>query len=167
MKVLLLDIDHTISDAAWRDKMIGVYTWDEYHAEGDKDSPIADTVRLVRDLYGCGWSVIGCTARPEKWRKLTMDWCVRHGVFLDELLMRPTNDFLPSPACKVKMVTEHFKGDYSTIAMIMDDRLDVVTAFRDIGIAAFQVFAKMGSPQLSEEEIGAAIKAQNLREHGV
>jgi hypothetical protein len=165
LKILLLDIDHTVSDAAWRDKMIGVYTWDEYHMEGAKDQPILDTIQLVKDLHSCAWTVIGLTARPEKWRKITMDWCVRHRVPLDELLMRPHNDFLPSPACKVKLVQERFGDDYSSIAMVLDDRLDVVTAFREIGIAAFQVFAKMSHK--SHVDMDVAIAAQNLKERGI
>jgi hypothetical protein len=81
--------------------------------------------------------------------------------------MRPDKNFMPSPACKVHLLEIRFGGDYGEIAMAMDDRADVVAAFREIGITAFQVFAKMGCAQRPQEELDELVRKQNILEHGV
>jgi hypothetical protein len=141
-KVLLMDVDHTVSDAEWRDHMIG--DWDNYYEEQKNDNPISETVAVVRALRQAGWEIVGCTARPEKYRKATVDWLVENCVPFDDLLMRRDGDKRRSPEVKVDLVTEYFGGDFSCVIMCLDDRLDVVEAMRAIGIPSFQVFAKSG-----------------------
>jgi hypothetical protein len=136
--VILVDIDHTLSAAHWRDAMIGG-PWDEYHAASVADPPAHDIAALVRALYNCGYTIIGITARPEKWRKLTMDWLLRHSIPLHSILMRPDAAYHPAPEIKVKLAQEHF-GDalVTCVAFIIDDREDVVAAFRALGITTLQ-----------------------------
>lgn len=141
--IVLIDIDHTLSDATWRDPMIGTTSWDEYHAASANDKPHEDVARLVRYLCASNnYLCVGLTTRPEKWRRLTMDWLLSNSIFLDRLHMRPDDDFRPAP--QVKVETAHALG-LEEIAFILEDREDVVTAFKAVGITALQVHARRGS----------------------
>lgn len=138
--IVLCDIDHTISDAAWRDGMIGKVPWDEYHLASVNDRPIAGTVEIVRALAASGFEIIGFTARPSKWRRMTIDWCVKHDVPISDFLMRHDTDFRPAPALKLDLVQERFGASPSDqILFLLEDREDVIAAFRALGITCLQV----------------------------
>ena len=139
-KKILCDIDHTISNAAWRDHMIGVSSWDEYHAEAEKDQVIEATVTLVRALYRCGHDVIGLTSRPIKFRDLSIKWLVKHDVPIEKLIMRDENDFRPSPELKLDLAKKEFGNDLNrSVLLLIEDRDDVVAAFRAEGVACVHV----------------------------
>lgn len=138
--ILLVDIDHTLSDAFWRDPMIGG-SWDEYHAASSEDQPLKPMVSLVRALKKDAWLIIGLTARPAKWRKLTMTWLLKHNIPLDEILMRPDEAFHPAPELKFKLALLRFP-DLRKVTMVLDDREDVVAIFKAAGITALQVHGK-------------------------
>ena len=140
---VLVDIDHTLSNAWWRDSLIG--DWDAYHAVSGQDNPLQDVITMVNALHRCGRSIIGLTARPEKWRQLTMEWLVKHFVSMDELLMRSDDDFRPAPEVKVALALERFKDESNLrnqVALVLDDREDVIEAFRALGVTALQVFGR-------------------------
>lgn len=144
--IILCDIDHTLSDASWRDPWLGEHgldaKWDKYHSEAIHDQPIAEMVRVVNGLaHHDDIRVVGLTARPEKWRQLTMDWLVKHGIMIDELIMRPDADFDPAPVMKLNMVKGRFV-DLSRLILI-DDREDVVAAFKSEGITSLLVYARV------------------------
>jgi hypothetical protein len=143
MKYLLIDIDHTLSDAFWRDGMIGSTSWDEYHTASQYDKPFDVMVDMV-DALRSKFTIVGITARPEKWRAASLKWMIDHGIYLDELLMRPDEAFHPAPEIKIRLVQERFKESLLDEAVcIIDDRDDVIAAFRGIGIKiALQCFAK-------------------------
>lgn len=147
--IILFDVDHTISDAFWRDDMIKKSRdsgdWDEYHSRGKEDKPLEDIKWLIHLLYngiddtGSDIELWAITARPEKYRKQTMDWFVKHKIKIGTLLMRPEDVFKRAPDIKIDLCKEH--GILDNILCILDDREDVVEAFRALGITAFQVFA--------------------------
>ena len=151
MKAILLDIDHTVSDAFWRDHLVGNASdpdsWDNYHWAGVNDKPIQEILDMLRVL-STAYFIVGVTARPERWRKMTMEWLLKYNVPIDELLMRPDNDFSRAPELKIILAQRHFEGKLNDdVAFVLDDREDVVCAFRAIGITALQVHAKRGLPQ--------------------
>lgn len=164
--ILIMDIDHTVSDAFWRDGMMAeayrVGNWDEYNRSAANDAPLMDVIKLVRDLYAQGWRVVACTARDDKWRKLTVDWFLKQEVPFDELLMRPEGDRRPSPELKVALIKERFGSEIDDIVMVLDDRADVVEAFKAIGITAFQIFAKMGKNNDGQRQLRAEHRGSPL-----
>lgn len=141
--IILVDIDHTLSAAWHRDPMIGgCGGWDAYHAASKNDEPIHDVMSLTNALHKSGWTIIGLTARPEKWRNLTMQWLVRRGITMDELLMRPDEAFHPAPEIKVQLATDKFGGTEqlkNQVAFLLEDREDVCEAFHQLGITTLQV----------------------------
>jgi hypothetical protein len=135
--LILVDIDHTISDAAWRDGMIENESWDAYHMASIKDPPVQEMVNLINAMSLTGHVVYGFTARPEKWRKLTMDWMVSHEVLIFYVLMRNDEDFRPADQIKTELVDDYLKR--ITIDLVIDDREDVCLAFKARGITTLQV----------------------------
>lgn len=157
--IALIDIDHTLSNATWRDDMIGRSSWDEYHAEAIYDLPIPEMIALVQALYASSWDIFGNTSRPEKFHTMTMDWLVKYDVPMFGLLMRPNDCYLPAPESKVAVFKKHFADviDYSHI-VVFDDREDVCAAFKAICITTFQVSAN-SSPRTKDVPYVEDIKA--------
>lgn len=149
--VILIDIDHTVSDAWWRDGMIEGFRdnhdeevakrapWDQYHMASAQDKPLDDIVKLLRILHGM-YTLVGLTARPEKWRQLTTDWLVAHGLFFDHLIMRPDADYRPSKKMKASLALEAFGPDLSAIAFVLDDQEEVLASFAAQGVTCLQTY---------------------------
>ena len=47
---------------------------------------------------------LAVTARPEKWRGITLAWLARVDAPFDHLLMRPADDFRRAPEVKVDLL---------------------------------------------------------------
>lgn len=141
-RAILVDLDHTVSDAFPRDHMIGG-PWDDYHSASQFDVPLTDMVDLLVALKAGGHPLIGITARPGKWRALTMEWLLKFNLawLFDELLMRPDEAWHPSPEMKVALANERFKDLKAEVLMIIDDREDVCAAFKALGVTALQCHA--------------------------
>lgn len=140
--VVLVDLDHVISNAFHRDPMIGNVPWDEYHGKFHEDTPLQDVIELIDAMHAQGYAIIGITARPEKWRQKSLEWMVKHQVFMHELLMRPDDAYHPAPEIKVKLVLERFPNAKDRVVFIIDDRDDVCAAFKELGITALQCHAR-------------------------
>lgn len=141
---VLIDIDHTLANSAWRDYLIdGPGGWDEYHAASESDLPLHDMVGLVNALKAGGYHVTGITARPAKWRALTMKWLMLHRCELDELLMRPDDAFHPAPELKLRLALMRYPNLKEEIAFVLDDREDVIATFKAQGVTALQVHGRV------------------------
>lgn len=151
MNTLLIDIDHTIFDAAWRDDMINNNDWDAYHLAGKEDKPIQEIVELINTLsqagqhiYGYAWEVVALTARPGKWRKQTMDMFLKYNVSIDEILMRPDDNFRSAAEMKIELIKEYFGEDLGAInhnVILIDDNDKVIEAVRALGITTLHISA--------------------------
>jgi len=143
---VVCDIDHSVSDARWRDGMMApegsaATAWDAYNEAAKDDRPIPEVIELLRALHNDGWGTVALTARPIKWKPVTQSWLLEHDVPFDELLMRPHEDFRPAPMVKVSLIMKRF-GNLADIRLVIDDRSDVIAAFLEQGITALQVHAR-------------------------
>ncbi len=144
--IILCDIDHVISNAFWRDPMIDNSRtsndeWDEYHSSSIHDDPDYDMRQIVNTL-AVTFTIIGLTSRPEKWRKLTMDWLVTHDIILHDILMRPNDNYENSAILKVKTIQTHPSLVGAKIAAVIEDRDDIVAALRAINMNVIQYHMK-------------------------
>jgi phosphoglycolate phosphatase-like HAD superfamily hydrolase len=137
MAAAIFDIDKTLSDAAWRDRLYG--EWDEYHRLSPQDKPIGIGVSILNALADSGLEVVLMTGRPERWRGITMDWLLRHGVQAQELIMRPDDDYRRSPELKVGLAEDRFGEDLRDLVLVVDDREDVLEAFASRGVTTIHV----------------------------
>jgi phosphoglycolate phosphatase-like HAD superfamily hydrolase len=153
-RLAFIDIDHTLANSFWRDPMIGVSSWDEYHEAGRADKPFPETVALVNSLQSSGWWVIGLTGRPERFRQMTMKWLLDYGVMIDQLVMRANDDFRSTPDYKLAEARAIMAAEENILAIVFDDRDDVCAAFKAAEIVAVQV-------QIAGVRNGKAEKAQH------
>lgn len=138
VKSVLIDIDNVIANAVWREGMIDQKGWDAFHEASLQDAPIDAVCTMINSF--ATYHICLVTGRPEKFRQVTMEWLLNHSVWLDELLMRPNDDFRKSPEMKVDLVQKRFSNPKEDVAFIIDDRLDIIEAFQAIGIPGFQAF---------------------------
>lgn len=140
--VILVDLDHTLFDASWRDHLIprAIETneWDEYHDTGIHDKLCTDTLNLLDSLSH--YMKVAVTARPSKWRNQTLCQFDMHKIFFHDLLMRDQVDFAPSPELKLNLARRRFGPNFAErILFIIDDRADVCEAFSKEGVSSLQI----------------------------
>jgi hypothetical protein len=137
--IIVIDIDHTVADAFWRDSMIGVNTWDEYYENGKYDKPFKNVSNLINNLSAAGYVFIGFTGRPEKFRGMTVGWLVRNKIDIDTILMRPDDDYTKNSELKIRLVKDHFKENLHTIHFVIDDNEESILEFYKLGIPTLQI----------------------------
>jgi hypothetical protein len=161
MRYVLTDLDHVVCDASWRDHMIGTLSWDEYHAAGEADEPNAAVVAILHAFRVHHLAtVVGITARPEKWRIASLRWMLDNNVPMDELLMRPDLDHRPSPVVKVDLIQNRFPV-LDEIAFVLEDREDVCAAYRAMGLTVLQVHA--GQSRATKELVNKLEEEANAK----
>lgn len=139
-RVVICDIDNTIANVAWRESYISE-GWDIYHALASDDKPYEDIACLLRTLDNASYYIIGVTSRPEKWRKLTMNWLIKYEIPMHDLWMRPPDDFRGAHELKIDLVKKNMQDPEAQISFVLEDREDVISAFRALGITTLQVSA--------------------------
>jgi len=145
MKWLICDVDHTLFDSRGRDGLANEKDWDAYNAAAWKDPPVPEMIALVNSLHASGWPTICLTACAEKWRPVKMRQLLDHGVEYDELIMRPHEDFRPSPALKVGLLMRRLRS-LDDVGLVIEDRDDVVAAFKEQNITVLQSHVRMIKP---------------------
>ena len=138
MTTLICDVDHTLFDSRWRDSLMG--DWDAYNSAAPGDPPVPEMIAMVNSLHDSGWPTICLTARMEKWRPMTLRQLLDHGVLYDSLVMRPQEDFRPAAILKVSLVMRHLTS--LDDILVIDDREDVVAAFREQGVTVLQTHVR-------------------------
>ena len=63
--IVIVDIDGTIAKVGDRLKYLQQEPkdWDSFYEHCDEDEPIEDIIRVVKDLYFCGYNIVFCTGR--------------------------------------------------------------------------------------------------------
>jgi hypothetical protein len=141
--VVLTDIDHTLSDSAWRNHLVAeakaTGNWDAYYKDQSRDQPIWIVAGLVRHYADSPfYKVVGLTTRPEKYRKETAMWLKLNQIKVADLIMRPDGDHSPSPELKVRLIRDYC--DLSDVAFAIEDREDCVEAMRAVGIPVLRPY---------------------------
>ena len=86
--LIICDIDGTIADHRHR-KGIAKH---KKAAAMLNDIPVMDVINVLDALIVDGHDLVICTARSEKYRKVTKKWLKLHGMKYQKLLMRPLHD---------------------------------------------------------------------------
>lgn len=139
---ILVDMDDTLFSTKHREHLID-HSWDAFHAEAHRDEPLWDVFNVIK-ILGDHYHIIGVTARPERYRAPTIEKLLQHGKKLHALLMRPDDNYDPSPALKVYLVQCYFEGDLSKVKLIIDDHPGVIAAFRELGVTGLLVHSVHG-----------------------
>lgn len=138
---IIVDIDGTLANVEHRLHHIqgeGKKDWDAFFADCANDAPIMPVCVLVRALMMTNHTIIFCTGRPAKWRRVTTEWLFRHVAPPNRLFMRADNDHRPDTVIKQEMLERMRNAGLNPILAI-DDRKDVVAMWRANGIICAQV----------------------------
>lgn len=142
---ILVDIDGTLADPRHRLHHIEGRTkdWDSFYADAIDDEPYEEITDLVWGLWTSGlYEPIFCTGRPESTREDTENWLEFTANLWapepEELLMRPDDDFRPDFEVKPELL-EKAGIELDEIAFVLEDRDQVVAAWRDRGLRVLQV----------------------------
>jgi predicted kinase len=128
---IIVDIDGTVA------LMQGRSPFDETRVH--EDHPNHAVIRAVRAMQAAGNKVIFCSGRTDGCFDATEVWIKQHvGVPYEALLMRKSGDQRKDNIIKLEIFDEHIRFNYNIVG-VFDDRLQVVKAWRSIGLPVFAV----------------------------
>lgn len=125
------DLDGTLAHMGGRR---GPYDFTKYHLDSVDDALLDVTFSAMSSDY----QIIILTGRSEEYREVCAEWCRKHSVFYDALLMRPAGDNRNDAVVKSDLWDEHISGKFDVV-MHYDDRNRVCKALRKKGIKVAQV----------------------------
>ncbi len=122
---VLADVRHRLHFLERRPK-----SWDGFFDAAPHDPPLPDGILLARQsAQDC--EVVYVTGRPERCRKDTLDWFVRHGLPPGRLHMRGGRDRRPARVTKPETLRRLAAG--RTVALVVDDDEQVCDAYEAAG----------------------------------
>lgn len=142
-KVAFVDLDHTISDAFWRDYLIkDVMTeldWAYYHQQSCLDNPIRENCELVRALFAYDYEIIILTSRHEACRVPTIAWLHKHNIPFHCVIMRPTGNSESAAPLKLRQAKEYLDATTEDkTVFIIDDNEAVCATFCEAGASVLK-----------------------------
>lgn len=142
---IVIDLDGTLSNCDHRVNYAQMGEWDEFHARGKDDRPYEDVALLVDGLSHL-YNIVIVTGRNERYRRDLMTWLLEYRIKIDSIVMRPDHDFTSDGELKIRLLEEYFGGKEAVlgcVAFVLEDRDKVVEAYRNYGLACWQV--RLGS----------------------
>jgi FMN phosphatase YigB (HAD superfamily) len=144
MKYVIVDIDRTLADCKHRTHYVErkPKNYEAFFEEAAFDAPIKSMCNLVNVLIKSGdYEIVFCTGRPESIRQTTVEWLSTH-LHIDEsdisMLMRPNKNYFDDSIVKPKLLSKQGINPSNT-EFILDDKQNVVDAFRNLGFKVLQV----------------------------
>lgn len=132
-----VDLDGTLAITGDRD----IYDGSKAHLD-TTDFAVLETVVAMLEY---GYDVFFCSGRSDEHRHVTLEWLHKHlnGRFTseeisDRLFMRPAGDQRRDSVVKLELFDEFIRDRWNVVFML-DDRNQVVDAWRSIGLKVFQV----------------------------
>lgn len=128
----VFDLDGVVADVRHRLHYLDrrPKNWARFFAAADRDPPLAEGVDLARE-YAKSHVLVWLTGRPERLRRLTVDWLARHDLPTELLVMRPNGDRRPSRDFKAaQLATLAVEAE---VSIVVDDDPEVVARLRERG----------------------------------
>ena len=142
-KIVIFDLDGTLAliddrrDLATKDN--GKFDWDVFFNPDNisLDLPNVPVIQMANILHKQGFRIFILSGRSDVTHQATVDWLNDNGVWWDHLVMRPQNQlYLPDNDLKQGWLDTIGKDN---VAMVFDDRNQVVDMWRQNGLTCFQV----------------------------
>ena len=142
-KIVIFDLDGTLAliddrrDLATKDN--GKFDWDVFFNPDNisLDLPNVPVIQMANILHKQGFRIFILSGRSDVTHQVTVDWLNDNGVWWDHLVMRPQNQlYLPDNDLKQGWLDTIGKDN---VAMVFDDRQQVVDMWRKNGLTTFQV----------------------------
>ena len=132
-RAIMVDIDGTLAAHGTRSP----FDW----ARVGEDTPVEAVVEAVEAARDAGYRIIFCSGRSDECRAETEAWLDLHADrrdFYEPLLMRAAGDMRKDSVVKLELFDRHVRDRYD-VRYVLDDRQQVVDAWRSIGLTVFQV----------------------------
>ncbi len=139
---VIFDMDGTLADASAREHHLRKtpQDWDSFFADCHQDSVIDPIAGLYRALCASpDYEIAIFTGRPDRIRKMTEDWMVKHHLPLRPIHCRKDGDDRHDLVIKKEIYTD-FISNGNHIAFIIEDRNSVVKMWRDMGVVCLHCF---------------------------
>jgi len=142
-KIVIFDLDGTLALIDSRRELSikdnGKMDWDTFFnpkfiSLDDPNQPVIDMANM---LFTTGYTIWILSGRSDVTHTATTDWLLKHDVWYDQILMRP-QDKLYMPDNDLKQMWLDTIG-VDNVAMVFDDRNQVVDMWRQNGLQVFQV----------------------------
>ena len=142
-KIVIFDLDGTLAlidkRRALATKDNGKFDWDVFFNPDNisLDLPNVPVIQMANILHKQGFRIFIISGRSDVTHQATVDWLNDNGVWWDHLVMRPQNQlYLPDNDLKQGWLDTIGKDN---VAMVFDDRNQVVDMWRQNGLTCFQV----------------------------
>ena len=142
-KIVIFDLDGTLAliddrrDLATKDN--GKFDCDVFfnHDKISLDLPNQPVIDMANLLSKQGFRIFILSGRSDVTHQATVNWLNDNGIWWDHLVMRPQNHlYLPDNDLKQMWLDSIGKDN---VAMVFDDRNQVVDMWRQNGLTCFQV----------------------------
>ena len=142
-KIVIFDLDGTLAliddrrDLATKDN--GKFDWDVFFNPDNisLDLPNQPVIDMANLLHNQGFRIFILSGRSDVTKQATINWLNDNGIWWDHLVMRPQNHlYLPDNDLKQMWLDSIGKDN---VAMVFDDRNQVVDMWRKNGLTCFQV----------------------------
>ena len=142
-KIVIFDLDGTLAliddrrDLATKDN--GKFDWDVFFNPDNisLDLPNQPVIDMANLLHKQGFRIFILSGRSDVRHQATVNWLNDNGIWWDHLVMRPQNHlYLPDNDLKQMWLDSIGKDN---VAMVFDDRQQVVDMWRQNGLTCFQV----------------------------
>ena len=130
-RAVMVDVDGTVA-------LLGDRLRFEEHKVGvDLQNP--NVIEVVQAMHLAGLLVVFCSGRGSGCYEQTRVWLTEHvGVPIEGLFMRPQGDMRKDSVVKIELFDAHIRDRYRVV-VVLDDRDQVVKAWRDLGLTVLQV----------------------------
>ena len=142
-KIVIFDLDGTLALIDDRrdlsTKPNGKFDWDVFFNPDNisLDLPNQPVIDMANLLHKQGFRIFILSGRSDVTHQATVNWLNDNGVWWDHLVMRPQNQlYLPDNDLKQGWLDTIVKDN---VAMVFDDRNQVVDMWRQYGLTCFQV----------------------------
>ena len=142
-KKVIFDLDGTLALIDSRKEISigddGKMDWDTFFnpkmiSLDDPNQPVIDMANM---LFSQGYTIYIFSGRSDVTYQATIDWLNKHNVNFDLLQMRPQNHLYMKDSDLKQMWLDTIGVD--NVAMVFDDRNQVVDMWRQNGLQVFQV----------------------------
>jgi predicted kinase len=132
-KAVLVDIDGTTALMGARSP------FDETRVHEDR--PNLPVIAVIRAMEAAGNAIVFLSGRTDACRVATYHWlCLHVGVSFQGLYMRAAGDGRKDAIVKRELFDRHIRDSYD-VTCVLDDRDQVVAAWRELGLTCLQVAA--------------------------
>ena len=140
VRIIISDLDGTLSDPAHRIKLYKERRYDEFNAAGKDDKPLQGICNILRPLSDRETYIVICTARSESCRKETLQWLKLNEVPCAKLMMRRNGDERSDAVVKKEMLDQLLETyKFSQFWFALEDRDMCVDMWRGEGLTCLQV----------------------------